>query len=323
MGSCSSNPLHGPDQRSRKFNYQTTLSEEEAYIKRTFRVTCAGIDEANGIYQQEESYFDHVPCYSRGRMLLLRYKLPGCQRQWYIADRHSLGVDDDDYYRIPSEDPLPPCHIEYMLAKDGIAPGPVVEMINEINTKEEAERLEAEKGLKGSISPRGILGDSPSSPRGEAPSRQKDWLQPSSPNIDSKSTRRYQVEGAGLPEVNGRYEPAGINNNFTYYAGNGNVIFHHTGVWYISPEQFLGTDQACLYRVESTDPFPPSNAAWQTMMDGEDPAPKVTVLKAREGSVLNDLSSRLEHQNKEREKAKLAELESLKQLTQGQVPSPS
>ena len=93
-----------------------------------FFVQGAGVPECDGAYQRDGSYAS-APLYkqSNGPYWLLRYVLPSGTPYWYIAHKDQLHSNDGDLYRIASPADVPPTGPdEWRLAKDGVAPIPMI-----------------------------------------------------------------------------------------------------------------------------------------------------------------------------------------------------
>ena len=97
-------------------------------------VSGAGVSAVNGVYVRDGTY-GGVPLYKNGQVWLLRYRLPAGMHFWYLADKDRLDVDDGDYYRIRSEEGVPPLDgSRWMLARDGRSPTPRFEPMAEAPT---------------------------------------------------------------------------------------------------------------------------------------------------------------------------------------------
>jgi len=73
-------------------------------------------------------------------MAMIRYHLPSGRRFWYIADKYNLDSDDQDYYRIASNQETPPTAVAWGLARDGVSPGPTLTIQNVVEVQPRAPR---------------------------------------------------------------------------------------------------------------------------------------------------------------------------------------
>ena len=98
-----------------------------------YRVEGAGSAEVDGLYVRDGEY-GGAPLFKKGRLWLLRYRIPSSGNLWwYIADKDSLDKDDGDMYRIrcaePRDEGLPPTRANWLRAKDGRNPAPRVVLV--------------------------------------------------------------------------------------------------------------------------------------------------------------------------------------------------
>lgn len=98
---------------------------------KAFKVSGAGIDQANGIYLLNGEYDGYPKWESPNKQIwLLRYTLPSGTVYWYLTDKALLDRDDGDLYRCEADSPTPP-HFGWRLAKDGIEPPPTLETVSD------------------------------------------------------------------------------------------------------------------------------------------------------------------------------------------------